>query len=147
MMHLKRRESRREVVSPSLNLGAPLSTLTTSPCQTFAAVAGRDVLKVISLKIDVLKENRNLWGVSSSSNKNLATNDIYWHPGHQHKHLLASAATNGSVVIWNLDIGGKTSQSAQESVLKGHRRAVNRVSWHPSDPNALMSASQDGTIR
>ena len=118
-----------------------------SPDHLYAAVAGRDVLKLIGLNYNKLTELRNLRGVAGRSDKNLATNDINWHPQYQFRNLLASAATSGSVVLWNLEIGGPTSQSAQKLISKGHTRAVNRVSWHPTDPNALLSASQDGTVR
>lgn len=36
--------------------------------------------------------------------------------------------------------------SLSERVLSGHRRAVNRICWHP-DGNLLISGSQDGTIK
>ncbi|CAK4109170.1 unnamed protein product [Aphanomyces euteiches] len=31
--------------------------------------------------------------------------------------------------------------------VKAHDRAVNRICWHPTDPNLLLSASQDGLIK
>lgn len=34
-----------------------------------------------------------------------------------------------------------------ERVLNGHRRAVNRICWHTTDWNVLISGSQDGTIK
>ena len=34
-----------------------------------------------------------------------------------------------------------------ERVLNGHRRAVNRICWHTTDWNLLLSGSQDGTIK
>lgn len=39
-----------------------------------------------------------------------------------------------------------TIGSLSERVLSGHRRAVNRICWHP-DGNLLISGSQDGTIK
>jgi WD40 repeat protein len=59
--------------------------------------------------------------------------------------IFATAATNGAVVIWNLQREG--FMHAQEHVLKGHRRAVNRICWHTTDINLLISGSQDGTIK
>jgi WD40 repeat protein len=56
---------------------------------------------------------------------------------------VSSAATNGSVVIWNLDRAG---QARKQTELK-HARTVNRLCWHPTEPNQLLSASQDGAIR
>ncbi|RLO11947.1 hypothetical protein DYB28_007245 [Aphanomyces astaci] len=34
-----------------------------------------------------------------------------------------------------------------EREVKAHDRAVNRICWHPTDPNSLLSASQDGLIK
>lgn len=34
-----------------------------------------------------------------------------------------------------------------ERVLNGHRRAVNRICWHTTEWNVLISGSQDGTIK
>ena len=34
-----------------------------------------------------------------------------------------------------------------ERVLNGHRRAVNRICWHTTDWNVLISGSQDGTVK
>lgn len=41
----------------------------------------------------------------------------------------------------------RTSVRAIERVLSGHRRAVNRICWHTTDWNVLISGSQDGTIK
>jgi WD repeat-containing protein 24 len=48
-------------------------------------------------------------------------------------------------VIWNLQRDG--FKHVQERVLSGHRRAVNRICWHPTDGTLLLSGSQDGTIK
>lgn len=34
-----------------------------------------------------------------------------------------------------------------ERVLNGHRRAANRICWHTTEWNVLISGSQDGTIK
>lgn len=35
----------------------------------------------------------------------------------------------------------------QEQVYQDHTRTVNKVNFHASEPNKLISGSQDGTIR
>jgi len=59
-------------------------------------------------------------------------------------YLLATAATNGAVVLWNLS---KSSRLKQEHVFTDHKRTVNKVSFHTSEPHWLISGSQDGTMK
>lgn len=35
----------------------------------------------------------------------------------------------------------------QERVYQDHTRTVNKVNFHASEPNKLISGSQDGTVR
>ena len=58
-------------------------------------------------------------------------------------HLIGTAATNGAIVIWNVNRDGKK----QERVIKEHNRTVNRLGWHPTNGNLLLSASQDGSVK
>lgn len=59
-------------------------------------------------------------------------------------HYIATAATNGHVCLWNLSKMGK---AMQEQVYQDHTRTVNKVNFHVSEPNKLISGSQDGTVR
>lgn len=59
-------------------------------------------------------------------------------------HILATAATNGAVVTWNLN---KSSRSKQDIVFQDHKRTVNKVCFHPSEASILLSGSQDGTMK
>ena len=47
-------------------------------------------------------------------------------------------------MIWNIE---QSRKKTQETLLKQHARAVNRLSWHPTDTFALLSASQDATLK
>ncbi|KAG1692641.1 hypothetical protein DVH05_025122 [Phytophthora capsici] len=125
-----------------MDFNGPLNALSTSPNNRLIAVGGRDVLKVVALEASGFTEKRNLRVVGKPS-LNFSTNDIRWHP--HSDYLLATAATNGAVVIWNLEKEGY--KHVQERVLNGHRRAVNRICWHTSDWNVLISGSQDGTVK
>ncbi|KAG6972430.1 hypothetical protein JG688_00003986 [Phytophthora aleatoria] len=126
-------------VRASMDFNGPLNALSTSPNNRLIAVG---VLKVVALEPSGFTEKRNLRVVGKPS-LNFSTNDIRWHP--QSDYLLATAATNGAVVIWNLERDGY--KHVQERVLNGHRRAVNRICWHTSDWNVLISGSQDGTVK
>lgn len=59
-------------------------------------------------------------------------------------HILATAATNGAVAVWNLN---RPSRSKQEHVFVEHNRTVNKVSFNPVESSWLISGSQDGTMR
>ena len=55
---------------------------------------------------------------------------------------LATAATNGAVVLWNM-----AKCIKQETVYYDHKRTVNKVAFHGSEMNMLLSGSQDGTMK
>lgn len=38
-------------------------------------------------------------------------------------------------------------KAMQEQVYQEHKRTVNKVNFHASEPNKLISGSQDGTMR
>ncbi|KXJ24795.1 WD repeat-containing protein 26 [Exaiptasia diaphana] len=55
--------------------------------------------------------------------------------------FLASGSEDHNVYLWHIKM--------QEpiAILKGHSRTVNCVSWNPSIPSMLASASDDGTVK
>ncbi|KAK7919744.1 hypothetical protein WMY93_011028 [Mugilogobius chulae] len=59
-------------------------------------------------------------------------------------NLLATAATNGAVVTWNLS---KPSRNKQDQLFTEHKRTVNKVCFHPSEVHMLLSGSQDGFMK
>ncbi|XP_022651502.1 GATOR complex protein WDR24-like isoform X2 [Varroa jacobsoni] len=104
------------------------------------AVAGRTVFKVFNVDDqDRIVEKMNL-RVGKNINLNYSCSDVVWNP--EVESLLATAATNGAVVIWDLNKGSKCKQ---EFVLADHKRTVNRVVFQ--DGNTLLSGSQDGTMK
>lgn len=67
---------------------------------------------------------------------------------------MATASPTGSVVLWNLCrlAGGVSMGASHENgklaeILKGHKRSVNRVCWHPEDPHLLITGSHDRTVK
>ena len=71
---------------------------------------------------------------------------------HYSDSLVAVAASNGVICIWNAkqtffsDGTGESStlQNQQPEAILGqvHTRAVNSLAWHPKRPGILLSASQ-----
>ncbi|EGC35117.1 hypothetical protein DICPUDRAFT_55360 [Dictyostelium purpureum] len=128
-----------------LNLGSPLSAISASYDQNRLIVAGRDIVKIVSLQNNEFKITSNLRAGKTQS-LNYTGNDCCWHPSNSenHKSLIATAATNGAVVIWNLVRDGSKSV---ERVFSDHSRAVNKLAWHPDKLDCLLTGSQDNTLR
>ncbi|XP_041367417.1 GATOR complex protein WDR24-like [Gigantopelta aegis] len=106
---------------------------------SFVVAVGRAVFRIISIEDDMFKERANL--SVGRVNHNYAAADVSWN--HNDESMLASAATNGHVVIWDLN---KNSRSKQEHVFSDHKRSVHRVNFHSFESNLLLSGSQDGTM-
>ena len=58
--------------------------------------------------------------------------------------LIATGATNGSVITWDLN---KNTGNKMDHVFQEHKRTVHKVSFHPSEGRWLFSGSQDGCIK
>lgn len=125
----------------SCTLEGPANALATNKDASQVAVAGRNVFKVFDIANDEFVERMNL-RVGKNLNLNFSCSDVAWNTVDD--HLLATAATNGAVVTWNLN---KSSRSKQDIVFQDHKRTVNKVCFHPTEPHILLSGSQDGTMK
>ncbi len=108
---------------------------------TQVVVASSAVFKIFDILEENFVERLNLRS-AKGVNLNYSSNDVAW--SKLDPSLMATAATNGAVVIWNIQ---KPSRSKQEQVFSEHKRAVNKVNFHPTDPSFLLSGSQDGTMK
>lgn len=132
--------------APSVKLSGALNALSESPDGTQVVVAGREILRILNIQMGIISESVNLRS-GAKSNLNVSSTDgsnylswlVKW--CHLQKQLIATSATNGAVVIW--DVHRATNK--QERVISEHMRAVNRIAFHPTNPVLLLSASQDGT--
>ncbi|KAL1420108.1 hypothetical protein MTO96_024567 [Rhipicephalus appendiculatus] len=122
-------------------LEGPANALAINRDATQVAVAGRNVFKVFSLENEEFQERLNL-RVGKNLNLNFSCSDVVWNMVDD--HILATAATNGAVVTWNLN---KSSRSKQDMVFQDHKRTVNKVCFNPSESHILLSGSQDGTMK
>ncbi|XP_058806827.1 GATOR complex protein WDR24 [Phymastichus coffea] len=120
---------------------APANALALNSDNSQVVIAGRNVFKIFSLLEDKFEEVCNL-RVGKNLNLNFSCNDVAWNLAED--HILATAATNGAVVVWNLS---RPSRSKQEHVFVDHKRTVNKVSFHMTEPMWLISGSQDGTMK
>ncbi|CAG9865072.1 unnamed protein product [Phyllotreta striolata] len=119
----------------------PVNALALNKDYSQVAIGGRNVFKVYAVEEDKFREVCNVRG-SKHLNQGFSYNDVSWSPTDD--HYLATAATNGHVSVWNLTKMGK---AMQEQDYQDHKRTVNKVNFHASEPNKLISGSQDGTLR
>lgn len=123
------------VADSAINAFAP------NPENTKVALAGREILKVLSIRQDEIVEISDLRG-GSRVNLNYSSNDVKWGIGAS-AAIVATATSNGSIVTWNVHTGSKRVERA----INGHNRAVNRLAFNPGNGSWLLSASQDGSMR
>ncbi|XP_077297992.1 WD repeat domain 24 [Arctopsyche grandis] len=119
----------------------PANALALNKDFTQVVIAGRNVFKVFSIDNDEFNEVCNL-RVGKNLNLNFSSIDVAWSTIEE--NTLATAATNGAVVVWNL---GRSGRSKQEHVFFDHKRTVNKVSFHLTEPAWLISGSQDGMMK
>ncbi|KAI9148542.1 SEA (Seh1-associated) complex subunit [Blastocladiella emersonii ATCC 22665] len=59
------------------------------------------------------------------------------------KSTIATAATNGAILVWDINKSG----NRLERIINEHSRTVNRITFHPTESQILISASQDGSLK
>ncbi|XP_054161603.1 GATOR complex protein WDR24-like [Oppia nitens] len=125
----------------STTLEGPANALAVNRDANLVAVAGRTVFKIFEINDDHFTEAFNL-RVGKNLNLNYSCNDVAWNEVDD--HLLATAATNGAIVTWDLH---KQTRSKLDLVFQHHKRTVNKVCFHPSEAYLLLSGSQDGLMK
>ncbi|KAI9322547.1 WD40-repeat-containing domain protein [Dichotomocladium elegans] len=123
-------------------LPGTLTAISISPDNESIAVAGREVLKILSVTRTHVREMLNL-RAGSHLNINYSSNDVKW-GNNVTKNKIATAATSGAIVLWDIN---RTTGKRAERVISEHSRAVNRVCFQPDSGHVLLSASQDGTMK
>ncbi|KAI5298973.1 SEA (Seh1-associated) complex subunit, partial [Ascosphaera atra] len=135
--------------------GIPIASLDISPQRTHAVVAGREIFKTIRVSPDSCAEEFNIRAaiISYSSTHNvistaiparhkdqLAANDVKWSHG-QYDTVIATAAANGRIVIYDLNRAGLELARFRE-----HNRQVHKLAFNPYKGAWLLSGSQDASI-
>jgi len=99
------------------------------------------VLKLYSIDNDGFTEVCNMRG-GKNQNLSYSSNDVAWST--IDSNILATAATNGVVSVWDLSKFGRQKQLL---VFNEHERTAHSVAFNSNDPYMLISGSQDGTIK
>ncbi|KAG0318200.1 WD repeat-containing protein 24, partial [Linnemannia gamsii] len=118
-----------------------LWALSASPDYSMVAVVGRDVLKILNVTEWGAQEAINLKAVGVRNNF-AGSMDVKWGPTTGRDAKIATIGTNGPIVIWDIGTHNKIGRT-----IKEHTRSVNRICFSPQEPNLLLSASSDSTIR
>lgn len=77
-----------------------------------------------------------------NQNLSYSSNDVAWSTIDH--NILATAATNGTISLWDLS---RSSRHKQLHVYNEHERTAHTVTFHAIEPHLLVSGSQDGTIK
>lgn len=93
------------------------------------------VLAIINISNNVFEEERSL----KASMKVTSSQDVKWSSSSE--AMLATAATNGSIVLWDVH------RMKPLRTIHEHERAVNKLSFSRVDHSILLSCSQDGTCK
>ncbi|KNC83575.1 hypothetical protein SARC_04180 [Sphaeroforma arctica JP610] len=123
-------------------VNGPLNALSQSPSGNQLVVAGRDVLQIIDLSRDECHPSQNLRVMRK--HLNYSSYDVDWHPHPSCGNWIATAASNGAIVLWDLNLADvkKTAR-----IIKEHGRSVHRVRFNALEHHMLLSGSQDGSMK
>ncbi|KAJ9636345.1 SEA (Seh1-associated) complex subunit [Coniosporium tulheliwenetii] len=137
--------------------GLEITALDINHERTHAILAGREILKTIrvagtrcaeesNLRAAILNYNNAAHSSSGSgggprSRDTLEIHDVKWSHGQFSSHI-ATAATNGKVIIYDLNRTG-----VELARLHEHHRQVHKVAFNPHQGYLLLSGSQDDTVR
>ncbi|XP_039248704.2 GATOR2 complex protein WDR24-like [Styela clava] len=124
-----------------VDVGGPINMLAANKDSSMIAVAGRTILKIYSVDDTCFKEKINL-RVGRRQGLNLSCADVAWN--HLNESLIATAATNGAIIAWDLSASGRNKQL---EIFTDHKRTVTKVCFHSSEPGRLLSGSQDCTMK
>ncbi|KAF2755247.1 hypothetical protein EJ05DRAFT_513546 [Pseudovirgaria hyperparasitica] len=135
--------------------GLEISAVDINHDGTHAVLAGREILKTISVTDTHCAEEDNLRSAiinytgtvtgpgpaASRHRETFEIHDVKWSHG-QYDSYIATAATNGKVILYDLKRTGK-----EVARLHEHHRQVHKLAFNPHKGHLLLSGSQDATVR
>lgn len=131
--------------------GLPIEALDINRDRTHAILAGKEILKTVRVQQQDARivEDTNLRAAvinfadhsQPRQRSGLAIQDVKWSHGQFNTHV-ATAASNGKVILYDLNRAG-----AELARLHEHTRQVHKLAFNPHQGHLLLSASQDGMVR
>ena len=127
-----------------------MAALSISKDGRHAVVAGRELLRVVNLQhamdsapsANLLDDSHNVVGTMRRRDLNLNSNDVQWRP--QHNSQVATGAATGDVLLWDTE---KRGDAILRKLGGATSRAVNRLCFSPEQPNHLLIAAHERTVR
>jgi WD40 repeat protein len=86
----------------SLQIGGPLNALSPSPDGSMIAVGGRTVYRIVKIAPHTNQLSMHIPIRVGKKNMNYGVVDLKWHPLQSCANLIATAPTNGKVILWNI---------------------------------------------
>ncbi|KIW19061.1 hypothetical protein PV08_03351 [Exophiala spinifera] len=138
--------------------GIPITALDINQSGTHAILAGKEILKTVHIYEGKVTEDLNLRAsINSYSSAHtspqfdwaarrrdfLPARDVRWSTGNW-AHLVATAATNGRIALYDLTAPGPRMELAW---LHEHTGQINKLDFDPHAGYLLLSASQDKSVR
>ncbi|KAF8419901.1 hypothetical protein EV426DRAFT_676274 [Tirmania nivea] len=121
-----------------LALDSPVQAISANQECDRLVVAGRDFLKIVTVTDDTLSESTQSLRAQNSNRRGFIQNEVKW-GNHPARDLIATAATNGSIVLYR--------DFRHDRILQEHHRQVNRLAFNAADGRLFLSASQDGSVK
>ncbi|KAF2095725.1 hypothetical protein NA57DRAFT_44645 [Rhizodiscina lignyota] len=132
--------------------GLEISAFDINQERTHAVLAGREILKTVHVNGTRCSEEANLRTAiinyashntkgSGRHRETLDIHDVKWSHGAYSTHI-ATAATNGKVVLYDLGRAG-----IELARLHEHYRQVHKLAFNPHQGYLLLSGSQDASVR
>jgi hypothetical protein len=117
--------------------------------RTHAILAGKEILKTVRVQDAKIVEETNLRAAVINyadashprQRDGLGIQDVKWSHGQFSTHI-ATAATNGKVILYDLNRAG-----VELARLHEHTRQVHKLAFNPHQGHLLLSASHDTTVR
>jgi WD40 repeat protein len=139
--------------------GIGISAIDINRNKTHAILAGKDILKTVRIDQGKATEDLNLrssivsYASTHGSPKGdtatrrrdyLPARDVKWSNGQLLPHLVATAAANGRISLYDVNAAGSRIELAW---LHQHTGQINKIDIDPFAGRYLLSASQDRTVR
>jgi len=133
----------------TLSSGSEITALDINHAGTHAVVAGREILQTIRVNGSTCYEETNLRAAVRDRERQQPTRTrdgldfhaVKWSHG-QFSTYIAAAATNGKIVVYDLNRPG-----IEIARLHEHHRQVHCLAINPFQGHMLLSGSQDATVK